>query len=352
MIPVGRPLPTGLAPALDATVIRESLGERVRALLGPSVRVRRVNGEILRRATIRYELELAGAPLATWRVIGKIFETRAAGESAYSAHRRLWADGFDARPPVEITIPRVFGFVPEYKLVLMEEVGGQSLKRLLDTKQARAEDLRGFAEVLAKLHRSPFHLVAPSTLDQHLTERCRGLLGPLAQAHPDLSAPIARIVATAREIERKFLPTYTLTHGDYHPGQVHVDAGRLWLLDLDLLQRRDPAYDVAMVVVRLNGLGTKRGAAGPYRELLKVFLETYFASMDGSIADRVPLHAALIFLKRACKRFCYKDEAGWLSEVRFQVRQAMDCLAVHESLRPRRGLSEALEHCTGCPGAV
>ena len=349
---MGRPLPSGLTPALEDTVIRESLGERVRALLGPSSRVRRVNAEILRRTTILYRLELEGAPLAIWRVIGKVFDTRAAGESAYTAHRRLWADGFDARPPVEITIPRIFGFVPEHKLVLMEEAGGQSLKRLLDTRRARAEDLRSFAEVLVKLHRFPFHHVPPSTLDQHLSERCRGLLGPLAQAHPDLSAPIARIVATAREIEGELLSTYTLTHGDYHPGQVHVDAGRQWLLDLDLLERRDPAYDVAMVVVRLNGLGTKRGAAKPYRELLKVFLETYFASMDGSIADRVPLNAALIFLKRACKRFCYKDEAGWLSEVRFQVRQAMDCLAVHESLRPRRDLSEALEHCTGCPGAV
>jgi len=234
----------------------------------------------------------------------------------------------------------------------MEEVGGQSLKRLLDDRQARAVDLRGFAEVLVKLHRFPFHDAVPCTLDQHLAERCRGLLGPLAQAFPDLAAPIARIVTTAREIEGELLPTYTLTHGDYHPGQVHVDAGRLWLLDLDLLQRRDPAYDVAMVVVRLNGLGTKRDAAEPYRELLKVFLETYFASMDSSIADRVPLNAALIFLKRACKRFCYKDEDGWLSLVRFQVRKAMECLAVHESQRAKRALSDALEQCTACPGAV
>ena len=110
---MGRPLPSGLAPALDSTFIRESLGERVRALLGPSARVRRVNGKILQRATILYRIELAGAPLATWRVIGKIYETRAAGEAAYAAHRRLWQYGFDARHPVEVAIPRTLGFLPE-----------------------------------------------------------------------------------------------------------------------------------------------------------------------------------------------------------------------------------------------
>ena len=174
----------------------------------------------------------------------------------------------------------------------------------------------------------------------------------LARDFPDLATPIARIVEDARKIEAELLPTYTLAHGDYHPGQVHVGSDRHWLLDLDHLWRRDPAYDLAMAVVKLRGLVTRRGADGPYRELLEAFLESYLASMDDEIAQRVPINAALIFLKRACKRFHYRDEPDWPAAIHHQISRAEECLAVHESRRQGRGLSAALENCLRCPGAT
>lgn len=349
---MSRSLPSGLGRALDASLVREPLAERARALLGSGVRVRRVTGEILRRATVRYTIELDGAPFPSWRVIGKIHASRAEGEAARAALDWLWENDFPARPPVEVTIPRMLGYLPEVELFLMQEAGGLSLQRLLNEGRARAKDLRRFAEVLVKLHRMPCQDVEPFTLDQHLELRCRGLLDPLVRDFPDLAEPTARIVAAAREVEEDLLPAYTLAHGDYHPGQVHVDGERSWLLDLELLQRRDPAYDVAMVVVRLKGMGTRLRTVEAHRQLLSVFLETYFSRMDCSIADRVPLNAALIFLKRACKRFCFQDEPGWPAEVRNQVGQATDCLLDHESLRPGRDLTAVLERCASCPGAT
>src|SRR6185503_13904701 len=239
---------------------------------GPSARVRSVTVEVLKRATMRYEIELAGAPLSRWRVIGKVFATGVAGESACAAQRALWEEGFNERPPLEITVPRILGILPELELLLMEEAGGRSLQCLLNKRQARAEHVRRFAEVLVKLHRFPSRRVVPFTVDQHLAEKCRGLVDALAQDFPDLAPPIARIVAAAREIEDDLLPAYPLSHGDYHPGQVHIDSERCWLLDLDRLRRRDPAYDVAMAVMKLKGLATKRGGERWCRELLREFL--------------------------------------------------------------------------------
>ena len=87
-----------------------------------------------------------------------------------------------------------------------------------------------------------------------------------------------------------------------------------------------------------------------FEGLLQAFLERYFSRMDRSIAERVPLHAALIFLKRACKRFRYQNDPAWEDAIRLQLRLAEECLTSWERRPPDP--SAALEWCEGCPAAV
>lgn len=346
---MGRPLPLGLGAALDDALVEPALERVVRERAGAAARVRRVTSELVKRRTVRYSIELEEAGNDPLHLIGKVYESRSAGEQALAALRWLQDQGFDEREPTRVTVPRAVAFLPELSLLLMEPAGGRSLQRLLRSARARAGDARLFAEALAKLHSFPRAFGPPFTLEDHLEQRCAGLAGSLASAFPELAAPVHRIVATARRAQRDGgRSPGTLAHGDYHPGQVHVHGQRLWLVDLDPLHHGDPAYDVAMVLVVLRR--EQAEDPGYVRGLREAFLSAYFGRMDFAITERVPLQAALIYLKRACKRFRWRDEPGWEDAVRGQVARAEECLGWHKGLRPPRSLAEILDLGERCPG--
>src|SRR6185503_15728215 len=113
----------------------------------------------------------------------------------------------------------------------------------------------------------------------------------------------------------------------------------------------DPAYDVAMVVLTMKGMGVRLRREGRFRVLLAEFLVSYFARMDLSIAERVPIQAALIFLRRACKRFRYQNDLAWEDAIRLQVRRGEECLAALAGRRAPRDPAEVVELCERCPPA-
>lgn len=258
----------------------------------------------------------------------------------------MWEQGFPQRPPTFISLPEAYAYVPQAKTVLMEDVGGDSLKRLLKSGRARPEHMRLFAEVLVKLQRFPLMFGAPFTLEDHLALRCRGQCGPLADALPELARPIERIVeAAARQREHVFV----LSHGDYHPGQVQLGVHRLWLLDPDPMSWDDPAYDVAMACMVLKRMGSERGREAYFRRLCDVFLSTYFARMDLGTATRIPLNAPLIHLKRACKRLLFQGSSA--DEIRLEIRQASECLTMQGEVGRLYDLDDVIRLSWRCAAA-
>jgi Ser/Thr protein kinase RdoA (MazF antagonist) len=308
--------------------------------------------EVLKRRVVRYRVEIEAPGIsAHWGVIGKVYESKSAGESGSSALIWLNEQGFNAVEPTAITVPSAFAYVPELQLLLMEEVPGSSLKELLKSARARPEHLQLFAAALVKLHRFPAGFGEPFTLDDHLVKRCAGLVGPLARAFPAQAPALERVVTEARRAEAEGLfAGRSLSHGDFHPAQVHLDGERLWLVDLDPLHCGDPAYDVAMALVSLKRMEAGRKRSKNARALRAAFLDGYFSRMDLALAARLPLNAALIYLKRACKRFRWQDEPGWRADVRRQIRFAEECLKWNTEARAPRGLSELAELCERCPG--
>jgi len=349
---VGRPLPAGLAHALDGARVEPALAALLAPELEAGTRVRGVTSSIVRRRVLRYEVELEGpdspAPL---RLIGKVYESRAAGERGFAALRWLCEQDFAARAPTRVTLPRPVAYLSEFSLLLMEEAGGESLQRLLKDERATPAHLALFAQALRKLHELPASFGAPYTLADHLAQRCAGLTAPLVSAFPELERPIARLLARARRAEHDELaPTSRVAHGDYHPGQVHLDGERLWLVDLDPLHQGNPAYDVAMVLFALRRLETTPEQERRIAPLRASFLSCYYESVAPRAAARVPLDVALIYLKRACKRFRYQDEDGWPDAVRAQIRLAERCLDWLEETRSCDSLADVLALGERCPG--
>lgn len=346
---MGKPLPTTLGSALDSPLVTRAVSELYRDL-GSEVNVLGVRGEILRRRTILYTVGLGGTPVSSARLFGKVYESRTLCEEGMQALRWLWTQGFGRRPPADVVVPRALASVPELSLLILEPASGRSLKRLLRDGRARASDMRLFAHALIKLHGFPAIYGRPFTLDDHLERRCAGMRGPLASACPELSRSIERILAVAREVLDRLHPgALTLCHGDYHPGQLHVGDDLQWLVDLDGLHHGDPAYDVAMAVLTVKGLGIDLGSELESDLLLHAFLSSYFSRMDAAIARRVPIHAALIFVKRACKRFRLRNGSAWQEQISEQIRRGEQCLALHEAGPRSADLTAAIELCAACP---
>jgi Ser/Thr protein kinase RdoA (MazF antagonist) len=235
----------------------------------------------------------------------------------------------------------------------MEEVPGRSLKTLLKKKLASPQHMQLFATAMAKMHRFPLRFGGPFTVAEHLAIRCGALPEALAHAFPELGDTIRYIVETTRDIQnRTGHEVFTLAHGDLHPGQVHIRNDTLWILDLDPLHHGDPAYDVAMVFVSLKQLAEKTKQPAYIQGLRDAFVAAYFSLMDWQVAQRVPLHEALIHLKRACKRFRWQDEPGWPETIPLQIRQSATCLQALQHSKAPESFSEVIELYERCPGSV
>jgi hypothetical protein len=85
--------------------------------------------------------------------------------------------------------------------------------------------------------------------------------------------------------------------------------------------------------------------------LWRTFVATYFERAEPHRAARLPLDLALIYLKRACKRFRWRDEDGWPDDVRRQIALAERCLDWLAAVRPPRSTAEVLALCERFPSA-
>ena len=345
---MGRPIPA-LDEALDGSSVEPALRELVGAHFGAGTELCGVRAEVVKRRVLRFELELhspRAAATRPWRLVGKVYESAERGAEAFARHRWLLEHGFRDRPAA--SVPEAFAYCPVSRTLFMQEVGGSSLKQLLKASRVHPSHVRRWADALAALHGTAGNLGQPFTLDDHLGRRCAGLVPPLSRALPDLAPGIERILDSAR---RHPTPAFTLAHGDFHPGQVHLDGSRLWILDLDPLHQGDPAYDLAMVVVQLELL-RQETHRDELRELVPVFLERYVARLGLENVQRLPIQAALILLKRACKRFRYQDEAGWEATARRQIACAAALAGLQDGLAPLRKLDEVLSLAARFPGVA
>jgi hypothetical protein len=353
---MGKPAPDIDAETLDEGQLRGLLSFVATARSGAEREVTLVTAEQRRRQILRYSAWMAGADAGTtapWRVIGKVYTTTAAGEVVFDAMRTLWNQGFATRGPVGVRIPEPYGYVPALRLLLMEEATGDRLKRLVRKRLADAEHMRLLAAAMIKLHRSPSIFSVPFTIEDHLKTRCAGLCGALSQAYPDLADAGARIAAPGRETEARLgHRAFTLSHGDAHLGQFQVQRDRIWILDLDPLHLGDPAYDVAMVLVSLKQIEGQTMQPAYVHMLRDIFASEYFGTMGWDVASRVPVHEALIHLKRACNRLRWKNEPGWAERIPTQIRQSVACLDAWRTLEAPCSVAALARTYDRCPGTV
>lgn len=316
--------------AFDTDNMRRVLAPIVEAAQQEKVHIHHLDVEVLKRRSkrcvIRYQMETGnganGRPIPM-NLIGKAYRADQAskGERAFDNMLALWGRGFDREVSDLVSIPEPLAFVPELYLLVQEEVPGQPISALLK-KDPAPRYMRQLSRVLVKLHSCEFMPGDPFRMEDHLM-RCHPKHQVLCDACPELAHDIEFIVQSALEIEKRFsLDTFTLIHGDFHMGQVHVEDGQSWLVDFDALSFGDPAADLGNVIVLLKGKSTRLPSV-PF--LIDTLLDEYFRVMDSSIAKRIPLYVAITYLRRACKQLRYQ-RPGWESKVEHMIAQGVACI--------------------------
>lgn len=353
---MGRPIPEIADKALNESFMRTVLHSIARERFGASAAIKKMDVEHYKRGVYRYDvaLNVSGKPLPDpWRIIGKVYDTLKNGQSSFDKMRKLWDNGFVEQAPLYVRIPEAYQFLPDLRLLLMEEAPGTPLKKMVKKQIAKPLQMQRFASTLAKIHRFPLVLSEPFTIERHLKVRCHSLAEPMAAAMPKIRDEIRGIVEFAEDFQqRDGHEHFTMAHGDFHLSQVHLQKHIFWVLDLDPIHYGDPAYDVAMVLFSLKLMASKKSLTEYINSLRDRFIESYFSNMGWDIARRVPLFEAMIHLKRACKRFRFQDEEGWQELIPKQIHQATTCIAVMKSVSAPNSVSEMIKISEKCPVIV
>ena len=129
--------------------------------------------------------------------------------------------------------------------------------------------------------RSVMRLPPPSATE-HFLKRCGwSLTFAFTASQVPRAAPFM-----AALIERTRANRFTLVHGDFSPKNVLVHAGRLVLLDYEVIHWGDPAFDVGFSLTHLlskaHHVTTHRAA---FKQAAHGYWHTYYAQVAGLFGD-------------------------------------------------------------------
>jgi len=205
-----------------------------------------------------------------------------------------------------LVIPKPFGLIDEWNLVLMECVPGSPMKAALEgaaTVPTRAEEVtRLAAAAMATLHGMNYPSGEVRTLDQQLQlfrERSAALRFVAPRFADQVNALFDRLDRLVRLVKPNAL---SCIHGECKPSQFLVGHGRAALVDLDRVCLGDPAIDVGhfMAVLHKEALqGEDR-----FRNLAALFLAEYERRQrcDG-LAERARLFQSVSLVRMAARSF-------------------------------------------------
>ena len=272
------------------------------------------------RATLRYTLS-GDAALAPRMVYGKTFSN----DHASVLHERFvyfWRLAQrDASAPC---VAQPLGFDAATRTLWQAAASGKTLMSLADTAEAACA-FRAVGRALACVHQAPLDTNSQRPLSHWLAELQRRQV-KLVHAAPEF-AP--RVAAIAKGLAQAALglpdAPQTLIHGDFHPDQVWIDAGRVVLFDFDEFAIGNPMEDLAEFIVKLEQaeLPASRCAAA-----VAALIAGYLSAAPWHFESRGLLwHCAMQSLLQTSRAFIYQ-RPGWRDELALRLARTEQRLAL------------------------
>ena len=289
------PLDPGLPQLVEATEPRQAARKLSVAAGGPDS-IRRI--EILRfvsgkRCQIRYHFRPGGAG----SLLGKTFRD-GRGRDLGALMNRV-AELFEASGNPELSAPRSPGYLPQWQMVLQEDVGGVTLYGQARNGTLDEAHLTGAAECLATLHGSSLRVPGRHLVDDEiaLVRSARDRLRQAGCASPATGPLLAQLAEYSRGLPAgRLVPV----HRDFYDKQILVQGSRLFLIDLDTATTGFPEIDVANFIahLRLRSLQQQPGPLPGDRE--ERFFDAYARAATTPDPRRMCFFLAAALFRLGC----------------------------------------------------
>ncbi len=241
-----------------------------------------------RRCLIEYEFASGDE---TFSVLGKV-RAKGLDRKTFEVVRRLRESGFGDGAADGVSVPAALGVVPEWRMWLQARVPGAPVtERLLAGDVALAARVAGAA---FKLHQSGVQPSREHTMEEEM-RILRERLSSVAEAQPALAARIGALLSGCERLAGSLGPGEARPiHRDFHPAQVLVDGGRLWLIDLDLFSLGEPAIDVGNFLAHITELSLRTHGDATRGERVERGIEDAYVVLAGEgMRARIRAQAAL-----------------------------------------------------------
>jgi aminoglycoside phosphotransferase (APT) family kinase protein len=253
--------------------------------------------------------------------VGKIYEDWVKGERVYSVMQELARSGFGRDATDGVRIPHPLGTIGALQMVVMEDAPGVPLSEALSSPQLRRH-LRMAAQALAKLHRCP--PVTSGRDEKTSADWISSLERGVAKAipfQPDLTRAFTASLRKIREKARD-LPTHepVLVHGAFYLREILVRSHGVTIVDIDKVQKGDPALDAGNFLADLRWHGLLLGwTEERFRGHADTFLEAYGRGSGAELMQRIDFYYHAFLLRRAFRFSLRPKWWDWTAALLFEV---------------------------------
>ncbi len=236
------------------------------------------------------------------RVVGKMYRKDRAARHAAVLREMNAALAGDTRAP------KLLGCWDDLGMIVEAWVPGAPVRGWDDVRETPGLAER-LGRALATLHATHVPAARHADLEAQMRRTCHPGIEALAAALPELAPRLRALVAAIFARDSQVAASPVTSHGDFAPTQLFVDAGTVYVLDLDGLCVADRALDVANFRV---GLEAHLGDAG--RALGDRFLAAYAAQSGTGELPALPHYEAFCYVRRAMILW-RKQPLGWRQDL-------------------------------------
>ena len=263
---------------------------KAREILAPwidtgGLKLKNVQPELLghrlgKRCAIRFRYELKDRETGEHTpgsVFAKMYKRRSPrGAELADTHTLLAGKGFTAGS--DVRIPALVGYLPEWEMLLTEDVAGASLADL--EREAFSRGVTMAARAIARLHACD-HRPEREHATSAETELLEGWVALVGEVFADLRRTTADALEQVRaELASISAAPTSLVHRDFYEKQVIIDGDDTILLDFDTLCTADPAIDLGNFIAHIK-LARAKGIEVD-ADLEIAFLRAYLTGRDGA----------------------------------------------------------------------
>jgi aminoglycoside phosphotransferase (APT) family kinase protein len=243
------------------------------------------------------------------------------GQQTFQIMRELNRSLGQQPDQTDVGVPQALFYDPKLHLLAQQRITGVGYAEL----QGRSDFLqylRLAGQALSRLHRQPIGAGPETWLPDHLADLIQPHPTSLCEQMPAYRSQLEALISTMRAQERSWKHNIEIgpIHRNFHLHNLFYAQGRVWVVDWDLFAQGDPALDVGTFIVYLQTqLGERR------RSSIGAFIDGYFHERPLLLLERVPLYAALTYLRLASVCFRMK-EPGWEDQFRDLLSRGEECL--------------------------